>query len=101
MLSSSLEHWQINHKDTKGHQEDLMKIAEKYSDETPHLPAPEGVKKIRRVGGPGLQHPDKSYGIIVGRVPSRGVFQFLHTSPLLLGTGVLRRCGSKLSSEIF
>jgi hypothetical protein len=37
------------------------------------------VKKFRRVGGPGLQRVDKPFGIIVGRVPSRGVFQFFHT----------------------
>ncbi len=50
-------------------------------------PGPEGVKKFRRVGGPGLQHGDKPFGIIVGRVHSRGVFQFFHTFSLPLGQG--------------
>jgi hypothetical protein len=46
---------------------------------THHPWSREGVKKFRRVGGPGLQHDGKPFEIIVGRVTSRGVFQFLHT----------------------
>ena len=45
----------------------------------PSLVRREGVKEFRRVGGPGLQYGGKPFEIIVGRVPSRGVFQFRHT----------------------
>ena len=39
----------------------------------------EGVKGFRRVRGLGLQQSGKFFEFIVGRVPSRGVFQFLQT----------------------
>lgn len=48
---------------------------------------PEGVKKFHRVGGPGLQRVGKAFGNFVGRVPSRGVFESLHTFPLIEGIG--------------
>ncbi len=37
------------------------------------------MKRFRRVGGPSLQYNGKPVEIIVGRVTSRGVFQFFHT----------------------
>jgi len=38
------------------------------------------VKKCRRVWEPGLQRAGKVFGILVGRVPSRGVFNFFTAS---------------------
>ncbi len=37
------------------------------------------MKEFRRVEGPGLQHGGRPFEIIVGRIPSRGDFQFFHT----------------------
>ncbi len=49
-----------------------------YSPEVPPC-AREGVKELRRGGGPGLQTGGKLFEIIVGRVTPRGVFQFFRS----------------------